>query len=101
VLRGDGQLDQVDHPRAPSSGRRVPKLEPGEDRPRRPLLVAEIQVISVGSVEVDCLLDEPQAEYADVELDVPWRVGPDHRDVVEPVKSMSSLHGRALSASPR
>jgi len=40
-------------------------------------------VVGAGIVEVDRLLDQPEAQLADVEVSVPDRVGPDQRDVVE------------------
>jgi hypothetical protein len=58
------------------------ELEPSEDRAGRSLLVAEVQVVGVGRVEVDGLLHQPQAQDVGVELDVLLRVAGDHGDVV-------------------
>jgi hypothetical protein len=79
----------VDHPGAGAARPGARELEPREDRAGRALLVAEVQVVRVGGVEVDGLLHEAQAEDAGVELDVPARVAGDHRDVVHALE----LHG--------
>ena len=50
--------------RAPANSNQV-RIEPGE-----PGLVAEVEVVGVGRVEVDGLLDQPQAEHVGVEVDV-------------------------------
>jgi hypothetical protein len=73
----------VDHARARAAASGPWELEPGQDRPGRAGLVAEVQVVGVGLVEVDGLLDEPQAQHARVEVDVRLRVSRDHGDVVE------------------
>src|SRR5205823_2884613 len=57
---------------------------------RRALLVAVEEVIDGRVVLVDALLDHPQAQHADVELDVPGRVRGDRRDVVDALE----LHHR-------
>ena len=62
VLGGDAPLDGVDHAVAGPAGRRAGELEEGQDRARRAALVAEVQVVDVGLVEVDRLLDQAQAE---------------------------------------
>jgi hypothetical protein len=72
----------VDHARAGAASGGAGELEPGEDRAGRAGLVAEVQVVGVGRVEVHGLLDHPQAEDVGIELDVLLRVGGDHRDVV-------------------
>jgi hypothetical protein len=53
-------------------------------------------VVGVGRVEVDRLLDQPQAERARVEVDRGLRVGRDHRDVVEPFELHRFLFRFAL-----
>ena len=73
--------------------RRAGELEPGEDRAGRALLVAEVEVVGLGLVEVDGLLDQPQPEHVGVELDVLLRVARDHRDVVEPFELHDALLG--------
>ena len=47
------------------------------------MLVAVVEVVDVGLVEVHGLLDQPQPEHARVEVDVARRVGGDRRDVVQ------------------
>ena len=81
-LARDPELDRVDHARAGSARLRAGELEPGEDRPGRALLVAEVQVVGLGRVEVDRLLDHPQTQHTSVEIDVSLGVAGDHRDVV-------------------
>ena len=55
------------------------------DRARLAGLVAVVEVVGAGVVEVDGLLDEPEPERAGVELDVPARRARDRRDVVDAV----------------
>jgi hypothetical protein len=59
------------------------ELEPREDRAGRAGLVPEVEVIGLGLVEVDGLLDQAQAQHVRVERDVRLRVARDHRDVVQ------------------
>ena len=92
VLGADAELDPVDHSRTGVAARRAGELEPGEDRPGRPALVAEVEVVGVRLVEVDRLLHEPQPEHVGVERDVLGGVGGDHRDVVETLKT--HIHSR-------
>ena len=66
-LRSDPELERVDHPEPGAPARGAGELEPGEDRSGRALLVAEVEVVRLGRVEVDGLLDEAEAE------DVPRR----------------------------
>ena len=47
-------------------------------------LVAEVEVVGPGVVEVDRALDETQAQGARVEVDVSLRVRRDGRDVMQP-----------------
>ena len=59
---------------------------PGEERHERAgaaSLVAVVEVVRAGVVEVDGLLDESQPEAADVEVDVLLRVARDSGDVVQ------------------
>jgi hypothetical protein len=83
-VRGHAELQHVDHPDAGAAAGGAGELEPREDRAGRAGLVAEVQVVGVGRVEVDGLLDQPQAERVRVEVDVGLGVARDHRDVVEP-----------------
>ena len=59
--------------------------EEGQDGAGPPGLVAEIEVIGAGIVEVDGLLDEPQAERPGVEVAVAAGVAGDRGDVVDAV----------------
>ena len=61
---------------APGNSKKV-RIEPGVAA-----LVAEVQVVDVGLIEVDRLLDQAQAEHARVEVDVARGVRGDRRDVV-------------------
>ena len=65
--------------------------EEGQDRAGPPGLVAVVEVVGAGIVEVDGLLDEPQAERPGVEVDVAAGVAGDRRDVVDAVLG----HGRS------
>ena len=58
-------------PRAAPGNSNQVRIEPGAPR-----LVAEVEVVGVGLVEVDGLLDEPQAERVGVEVDGRLRVAP-------------------------
>src|SRR5918999_314109 len=62
---------------------RAGELEERHDRPRAPLLVAVVEVVDVGLVVVDGLLDEPQTEHLDVEVDVALGIARDRRHVVD------------------
>src|SRR5450631_494160 len=86
ILGGDAELERVDHPRPGATAGCAGELEPGQDRARGASLVAEVQVVRLRRVEVDGLLDEPQAEDAGIEVDVSLRVAGDHRDVVKGVE---------------
>ena len=97
-LGSHAELERVDHPRARAPASRAGELEPGEDRARGALLVPEVQVVGLGRVEVDGLLDEPQAEDVGVEVDVPLRVAGDHRDVVHALELHGSPRGTAQRA---
>src|SRR3954464_13906493 len=79
----------VPDPRPPRS--RARELEPREDRTWRARLVAEVEVVRLGLIEVDRLLDEPQPQHIGVELDVPLSVAGDHGDVVKALE----VHGGA------
>ena len=59
--------------------------EEGQDGAGPPGLVAEIEVIGAGIVEVHGLLDEPQAERPGVEVAVAAGVAGDRGDVVDAV----------------
>ena len=86
LLRRHPPAQPVDHSRAGPSARRVGKLEERQDRSRGSPLVAVVQVVDVGRVEVDGLLDQPQPQQTRVEVDVAGRVRRDARDVVDAVK---------------
>jgi hypothetical protein len=83
LVGGDAPLDGVDHAVAGLAPLRPGELEEGQDRARRAALVAEVEVIDVGLVEVDRLLDQAQAQDAGVEVDVAWGVGRDRGDVMQ------------------
>ena len=59
-------------------------------------MVAEVEVIGVGKVLVDALLDEAQAQHADVKVDVLLDVACDARDVVD--ARNAGRHASDLSA---
>jgi hypothetical protein len=61
-----------------------------------PELVAVVEVVDVGSVEVDRLLDHPQPEQPRVEVDVARGVAGDRGDVVDALE----LHGRSPRVRP-
>ena len=82
LLGRHAPLDGVDHAVAGLAEGRAGELEEGQDRARGAALVAEVQVVDVGLVEVDRLLDQAQAEHARVEVDVARSVGGDRGDVV-------------------
>jgi hypothetical protein len=73
----------VDHPRAGPAGRSAGVLEERQVAAGRAVLVGVEQVIDGRVVLVDGLLDHPQAQDSDVELDVAGRVAGDRRDVVD------------------
>ena len=72
----------VDHAVAGTAIRGARELEEGEDRAGRAALVAEVQVVDVGLIEVDRLLDQAQSQDARIEVDVARGVRGDRRDVV-------------------
>ena len=57
--------------------------EEGEDGAGRAGVVAEVEVVGAGVVEVDGALDEAEAEAFGVEVEIGLRVGGDGGDVVE------------------
>src|SRR5437660_1504252 len=65
---------------------RVRVLEERDVRARAALLVRVEEVVDGRVVLVHRLLDEPQAEDAGIEVDVPRRVAGDQRDVVDPLE---------------
>src|SRR5204863_7949012 len=69
VLRGDAEVDALHHAAAGPPRARVRVLEEGEVTAGAPLLVGVEEVVDGRIVLVDRLLDEPQAEDADVEVD--------------------------------
>src|SRR3954451_2770518 len=56
----------------------------GQDGARPASLVAIIEMISAGIVEIDRLLDEAQAEVAGVEAKIPDGITGNRGDVVQP-----------------
>src|SRR2546423_1768455 len=62
-------------------------LEEGQVAAGAPLLVGVEEVVDGRIVLVDGLLHEPQAENADVEVDVAGRVAGDAGDVVDPLEA--------------
>src|SRR5262249_37471824 len=56
ILRGDSELNEMDHARARATAGGIGKLEPGHQRSGRAALVAEVEVVGVGLIEVDRLL---------------------------------------------
>src|ERR1051325_5253068 len=54
------------------------------DRSRRPPVVAEIEMIRSGIVEVDCAFDETQSKESDVEIKVSLRIARNRGDMVKP-----------------
>jgi hypothetical protein len=85
----------VDHAVACLAERRARELEEGQDRPWRTALVAEVQVVHVGLIEVDGLLHQTQTEHARVEVHVARRVRCDGGDVVQSLE----CHDAGLSSS--
>jgi hypothetical protein len=71
------------HPRAGPAGRRAGVLEEREVAAGRAVLIGVEEVVDGRIVLVDRLLDHPQAQHADVELDVAGRVAGDRGDVVD------------------
>ena len=99
-LVGDALLDEAVRPVADRAFRhaehrllRLPDAEPararllpgeeGQDRAGLAGLVAVIEVIGAWIVEVDGLLDQPQAERPGVEIEVPARGARDAGDVMD------------------
>ncbi|UUO01006.1 hypothetical protein M4D79_20185 [Mycolicibacterium novocastrense] len=70
-------------PGAAAPGREAGPWKEGDQRSGSAGLVAEVQVVAVGGVEVDRLLHQPQAQHLAVEVDVALRVRGDRRDVVQ------------------
>jgi hypothetical protein len=83
----------VDHPGAGLAARRARVLEEGQVGARRALLVGVEEVVDGRVVLVDGLLDEPQPEDPDVELDVRGRVARDRGDVVDAFELHPRLPG--------
>ena len=97
----------IPRPGAAAAGVRV--LEEGQVASGAPLLVGVEEVVDGRVVLVHGLLDEPEAEDANVEVDVAGRVGGDARDVVDALEAHRRLdstaavmiHGVALTARVR
>src|SRR5215207_1323214 len=83
---GSGRNPERGLVRAADAGTAGGGVLPGEERQdgAGPAgLVPEVQVVGAGVVEVDGLLDEPEAEGARVEREVPARGTGDGSDVVD------------------
>src|SRR5438128_2886937 len=78
----DGERDHGHLPTPRRPPRQVGPAEEGHGAARRTEVVAEIDVVGVGDVEVDGLLDEAKSEDADIEIDVLLNVARDARHVV-------------------
>ena len=79
----------------------VPRLARGQGKkvrmvPGEPSVVAEVEVVGAGVVEVDGALDEAEAEDLGVEVEVGLGVGGDGGDVVETDDGLCR-HGRTSS----
>ena len=98
-LGGDAELERVDHPDAGAAACRAGELEPGQDRARRALLVAEVEVVRLRRVEVDGLLDEAQPEQIGVEAHVLPGVARDHGDVMEARKVHASSLAHVIACA--
>ena len=46
-------------------------------------VVAKIEMVGRGIIEIDRALDEPQPKQADIEIKVPLRIAGDGRDVMD------------------
>ena len=82
VLACHAPHDAVDHSVARAPGHRAGVLEEREVEPRMGVLVAVEEVVDGRIVLVDRLLDQAQAEHADVEVHVALGVAGDGRDVM-------------------
>jgi len=87
VRRGDAEDDAVHHAAAGTSRPGMRILEEGQVAAGAPLLVGVEEVVDGRIVLVDGLLHEPQAENADVEVDVAGRVAGDAGDVVDTLEA--------------
>ena len=87
VGRPDSPHDPVDHPVAGAAHGDARVLEEGQVGAGVPLLVRVEEVVDGRVVLVDRLLDQPQAENAGVEVDIPRRVAGDAGDVVDAVQA--------------
>ena len=82
-------------------GRHMLPGEEGQDGAGPPGLIAEIEVVRAGIIEVHSLLDEPQTERMGVEIEVAARVARDSGDVVDAVLAHGdALHGLRQSRCP-
>ncbi len=70
-------------PDAAAAGGRVLPGEEGQDRAGRAGLVAVIEVIGAGIIEIDGLLDEPQTERPRIKLEISQRVTGDCGDMMD------------------
>src|SRR5262249_49032741 len=67
----------------------------GDERARLSGLIAIVEVIRTRIIEVDRLLDEPEAENARVEVDVGLRIDGNGRDVVNTGNGLLPVHSQA------
>ena len=91
LLDAPREDDELTCPYAPA--RRVRPGEEGHDRPWTTPAVAVVEVIGLGIVEVDGLLDQPEPENARVEVHVALRLAGDGGYVVD---SCCLRHGAPL-----
>ena len=80
---GDDERGLGRHAIAVAAGGRLVPRKKGQRRAGPAGLVAIVEVPRVGIVEIDRLLDQPQAQPAGVEGHVPLGVAADRRDVVD------------------
>ena len=68
---------------ADAAGSRSRPGERGQDGARCPSMIAEVEVIGLGHVEVDGHLERPQSKHSGVEIEISLRVADDRRDVMD------------------
>src|SRR5258705_9599122 len=84
----------------------MPGARPREERhdaPRRPHLVAVVEMVGLRIVEVHRALHEPEPEQPAIEVEVPLRVTRDRGDVVntQDVAHVALRYGGALGGARR
>ena len=91
LVGGDAEDDAMHHAGAGAAAAGLRILEEGQVAACAAFLVRVEEVVDGRVVLVHGLLDEPQAEDADVEVDVARRVGRDAGDVVDPLETHRRL----------